>query len=106
MYRVADFVCSIDNLSVCATNPIDRNANKMAATESTLMPMPASPQSVSYKLHILPELPKDVAAVAQKQGENPSTVCANLEELRNMIFGMCSTEYLYGKLRVIYTIFP
>lgn len=48
-----------------------------------------SPSVVSYKLIINPTLPKDVAAIALKQGENPATVCSFLEELRNMIYGSC-----------------
>lgn len=61
----------------------------MTTNEPSAQPQSTLPSSVSYKLNIHPELPKDVAAIAQKQGENSSTVCANLEELRNMIFGMC-----------------
>lgn len=43
--------------------------------------------SVSYKLILDDALPKDVAIVAQKQGETPSSICTHMEELRNIIYG-------------------
>lgn len=42
---------------------------------------------ISHSLDLGPELPNDVMDVARKQGENPDRVCADIQELRDMIYG-------------------
>lgn len=44
--------------------------------------------SVSFNLDLGPELPDDVIDIARKQGEDPDRVCGDIQELRNMIYGM------------------
>lgn len=42
---------------------------------------------ISHNLDLGPELPNEIMDVARKQGENPDTVCADIQELREMIYG-------------------
>lgn len=34
-----------------------------------------------------PELPDEIIDIARKQGEDPDRVCADIQELRDMIYG-------------------
>lgn len=45
------------------------------------------PVKVSHNLDLGPDLPNEVMDIARKQGENPERVCADIQELRDMIFG-------------------
>lgn len=45
------------------------------------------PVKVSHNIELGPDLPNEVMDVARKQGENPERVCADIQELRDMIFG-------------------
>lgn len=45
------------------------------------------PVKVSHTIELGPELSNDVMDIARKQGENPERVCADIQELRDMIFG-------------------
>lgn len=51
---------------------------------------------ISHNLDLGPELPNEIMDVARKQGENPDTVCADIQELREMIYGewwVCSVGF-------------
>lgn len=41
---------------------------------------------ISHSIDMGP-LPDELIPIARRQGEDPSTVCNHLEELRNLIFG-------------------
>lgn len=45
------------------------------------------PVKVSYNIDLSPDLPNEVMDIARKQGEDPDRVCADIQELRDMIFG-------------------
>lgn len=59
------------------------------------------PVKVSHNIELGPDLPNEVMDVARKQGENPERVCADIQELRDMIFGTEKKEnnfvYVYIK---------
>lgn len=42
---------------------------------------------ISHNLDLDNVLPKNIADIARKQGENPDRVCADIQELRDMIYG-------------------
>lgn len=42
---------------------------------------------ISHNLDLGPEMPNEIMDIARKQGENPETVCADIQELREMIYG-------------------
>lgn len=43
---------------------------------------------ISHNLDLDPELPNEIMDIARKQGENPERVCADIQELRDMIYGI------------------
>lgn len=45
------------------------------------------PVKVSHNIDTDPELSNEVLDIARNQGENPEHVCADIQELRDMIFG-------------------
>lgn len=45
------------------------------------------PAIVSHTIDLGPELPNEVIDIARKQGEDPDRVTADIQELRDMIFG-------------------
>lgn len=45
------------------------------------------PVKVSHNIDLGPELPNEVMDIARKQGEDPDRVVADIQELRDMIFG-------------------
>jgi len=54
--------------------------------------MPISKVKISHNLDLGPELPNEILDIARKQGENPDRVCADIQELRDMIYekGYCN----------------
>lgn len=46
-----------------------------------------SPVKISHNLDLGPELPDEIIDIARKQGEDPDRVCADIQELRDMIYG-------------------
>lgn len=42
---------------------------------------------ISHNLDLGPEMPNEMMDIARKQGENPETVCSDIQELREMIYG-------------------
>lgn len=46
------------------------------------------PVKVSHNIELDPQLPNDVIDIARKQGEDPQRICADIQELRDMIYGM------------------
>lgn len=54
------------------------------------------PVKVSHTIDLGPKLPNEVVDIARKQGEEPDRVCADIQELREMIFGKhCLSFFLY-----------
>lgn len=49
------------------------------------------PAKVSHNIELDPQLPNDVIDIARKQGEDPQRICADIQELRDMIYGMLLT---------------
>lgn len=45
------------------------------------------PVKVSHTIDLGPELSNEVMDIARSQGEDPDRVCADIQELRDMIFG-------------------
>lgn len=45
------------------------------------------PVKVSHTIDLGPELSNEVMDIAKSQGEDPDRVCADIQELRDMIFG-------------------
>lgn len=45
------------------------------------------PVKVSHTIDLGPDLPNEIMDIARKQGEDPERVCADIQELRDMIFG-------------------
>lgn len=45
------------------------------------------PVAVSHNIDLGPDLPNEVMDIARKQGEDPERLCADIQELRDMIFG-------------------
>lgn len=45
------------------------------------------PVKVSHTIDFGPELSNEVMNIARSQGEDPDHVCADIQELRDMIFG-------------------
>lgn len=58
------------------------------------------PVKVSYSIDLGPELPNEVMDIARQQGENPERVCADIQELRDMIFGKKKIDHLGFKINV------
>lgn len=54
------------------------------------------PVKVSYNIDLSPDLPNEVMDVARKQGEDPDRVCADIQELRDMIFGNIIHQSFYA----------
>lgn len=50
---------------------------------------------ISHNLDLGPDLSNEVMDIARNQGENPDTVCANIQELRDMIYGKQFFVYLF-----------
>lgn len=55
--------------------------------------MPAEVK-VSHNIELDAELTNDVLEIARKQGENPDTVCNNVQELRELIFGLYPKRFV------------
>lgn len=55
------------------------------------------PVKVSHTIDLGPDLPNEVMDIAREQGENPDRVCADIQELRDMIFGKIN-EFLQRPL--------
>lgn len=52
---------------------------------------------ISHNLDLDPELPNELMDIARKQGENPERVCADIQELRDMIYGkVLHRQFVYG----------
>lgn len=49
---------------------------------------------ISHNLDLDPELPNEIMDIARKQGENPEKMCADIQELRDMIYGECHCRLL------------
>lgn len=45
------------------------------------------PVKVSHTIDLGPELSNEVMDIARNQGEDPDRLCADIQELRDMIFG-------------------
>lgn len=57
------------------------------------------PVKVSYNIELGPDLPNEVVDIARKQGEDPDRICADIQELRDMIFGKNNQSTLQTSFR-------
>lgn len=58
------------------------------------------PVKVSHTIDLGPDLPNEVMDIARKQGEDPDRVCADIQELRELIFGIKEFDVIFLKIDI------
>lgn len=58
------------------------------------------PAKVSFNIELGPELSNEVMDVARKQGEDPERLSADIQELRDMIYGKLPDTYIYVSIEI------